>query len=111
MKPDEIIKKILREMYQVALESKTMSPSWWLDKATLLNALRQNIIDDLITVKMACQKEKFDYIQGGMKISEAKLKVESSSENFRLWEVLEAQYDIVKEQINLSKKREILNDR
>jgi len=87
-----------------------MSVSWWLDKATLLNALRQNITDDLIVVRMACQKEKFDLIQGGMKISEAKLKVESESENFKLWESLEAQHDIVKEQINLSKKRELISD-
>ena len=86
MEYNELIKVILREMYKMALTSQTMSPAWWIDKATLLNALRQNLVDDLITVKMACQKEKFDLIQDGMKISEAKLKVESESENFKLWE-------------------------
>jgi len=110
MKHIELIKNILREMYVNAQDARTMSPGWWIDKATLLNALRQNLVDDLITVEMACKKEKADLIEGGKKISEAKLIVEATSENYKLFKTLEAQHDIVKEQINLSKKREKIEE-
>lgn len=106
MKASEIIAKTINEMFNVAQNEEIRSPDWWIDKAVILNALRQNLEDACVVAEMSYKKEIAQHIADGDKITEAKLKVESTSEQYRLYNNLMAQSEIVKEQINLAKKRQ-----
>ena len=101
----EAIKRLIAEMQDTAEKSITQSPEWWLDKAQLLATLWVGVTEDLVNYEMAYKKEVVDLLEKGDNVSQAKIKIEAVSENYRAFMYLVKKDKQIAELIKTAKKR------
>lgn len=99
------IKGVFEEYAQAIGTSNSNNPTWLLERAQELLNLWPELKSELIKYEMLYKAEIEKLISEGSKISQAELKVESSSENYKIFKYLEARDEVLKEQVNMAKKR------
>lgn len=104
-----MILPILKEVQQIVENNDIRGPGYWLDVATKLTVLSQNLDDDVTAAEMAYKAKIAELIEKGDKITQAKLKVESVSEEYKRFKFLESRQKIVRELVLISKKRATIN--
>ncbi len=97
--------KLLSELKQTAQTQNTQSPDWWLDKAQMLSAMWMDVKEEKTKYEMAYKKEKVEYIEKGDSVASANLKVEATSENYRLYLYCKGKDEQIAEIIKIAKKR------
>lgn len=103
------IRSTLTEMKEVVEQGKIMPPDWWLDKATDLSVLWQDLKDAMTEAEMLYKTDIVTEIEQGKKISEATLIVEAKSQNYKTYNYLKGRDKIVGEFIMLAKARAKIN--
>lgn len=81
-----------------------MSPGAWLEIASKVNALMQNLDDDLVKANMAVNRRLAEEIEKGESAAKAKIIVQST-EDYQIYLTLKAQKERTEELIRLAKKR------
>ena len=81
-----------------------MSPGAWLEIASKVNALMQNLDDDLIKANMAVNRRLAEEMEKGESAAKAKIIVQST-EDYQIYLTLKAQKERTEELIRLAKKR------
>jgi len=99
------IKTILEEMKESVATKRVVSPIQWLDWGLELNILWQDLKSEMTKYEMLYKSEIVQEIEDGAKISQAKLVVESKSENYKTYRYLIGRDKLIEEFIRLAKKR------
>lgn len=99
------VAKILKEVVQTVKDGHIKSPDWWINIATLLSAMWQELKDDMTEQEMAYKAEISKKIEEGSKISQATLQVESTSEHYKLYQYFKGRDEIISEMIKIAKIR------
>ena len=81
-----------------------VSPSSWLDAAQRLNALFQNLDEELIDAESAYMNVKVVYIEEGKTVAEAEARAKAT-EAYKNYLRLKAKKEQIKEFIRIVKKR------
>lgn len=104
----QTIKTILVEMKEAVENRVTVSPTKWLEWAFSLNVLWQDLKAEMTKYEMLYKQEVVNEIEKGSKVSFATLKIEASSENYKMYSYLKGREEILENFIMLSKKRATL---
>ena len=92
-------------MKNVVANKQTVSPIQWIDWGLELNILWQDLKIEMTKYEMLYKAEIVKEIEEGAKISQAKLVVESKSENYKTYKYLTGRDKLISEFIMLAKKR------
>jgi hypothetical protein len=99
------IKQILTEMKESVENQITHSPGWWIDRAIELNVLWQDLTEEMTKYEMLYKSDVCGLVELGESISKAELKVQSSNENYKMYQYLKGRNKIIEEFIRLAKAR------
>jgi len=99
------IKEVLEEMKLAVQNKDILSPDDWLSYANELAIFWQDLKAEMTKYEMIYKSEVSALVEAGEKISGAKLKIEGSSKNYRLYSYLKGRDEIIKEFIKIAKKK------
>jgi urocanate hydratase len=109
MENPNTIDSILRWLHDKTEKGEPISPSVYLEKASNLNTLLEELDEDWVKAKMNCSMILATYVSTGNSVASARVLMEASEERMALLR-LEAKRERVKEHIRIAKKRSELKN-